>query len=303
MNPSPIVINGMCPLPTARVGSPYSQRFTATGGVAPYQFRLDGSLPAGLELASDGTVKGTPQAPNQSSFEVEVTDATGRSVPKACSIQASLPELPSFRLAAFPATLAPASNGPVVTFELGNPYTLPIEGEFVISNEADTGSLDPAVDRPDPRVRFANGMQNLRFTIPPGTTQVSAPIVSTGTVAALVTVRAVDVSVSGVKILTPPAPRQSRIARAIPVMTDACLATSATGAELRITGYTTTRSLLRAEFTYTAGTQQVTSKIHVSGSAADYFHSDEAVRSGGAFTLSMPLIMEVPARCSRRVSR
>ena len=44
--PSPLVIVGTCPLPQARVGAPYLQRFTASGGVAPYRFRLDGALPA-----------------------------------------------------------------------------------------------------------------------------------------------------------------------------------------------------------------------------------------------------------------
>jgi hypothetical protein len=245
-----------------------------------------------LELSADGVIKGTPLGLNQSSFEVEVSDAIGRSVPMACSIQASLPELPSLRLGAFPSTIPPASTGPVVSLELGRAYALPIQGEFVISNEADTGSLEPNVDRADPRVRFANGLQNMRFTIPAGATQITAPIVSTGTVAALVTVRALDLTAAGVKILTPPAPRQFRIARGVPVLNDACLATTASGAELRITGYTTTRSLERAEFAYTAGTQQLTSNINVAGSAADYFYSDEAVRNGGAFTLSLPLLLE-----------
>jgi hypothetical protein len=101
-----------------------------------------------------------------------------------------------------------------------------------------------------------------------------------------------NLSIAGQSILTPPTPKQFRIARTIPVITDACLGTSATGTELRITGYTTTRQLDRAEFAYTAGTQQRTASIDVSGSAAEYFSSDLSVRNGGAFIISVPLTVE-----------
>jgi hypothetical protein len=70
------------------------------------------------------------------------------------------------------------------------------------------------------------------------------------------------------------------------------MATSAGAAELRITGYSTTRQLNRAEFTYTAGTQQRTDSIDLSGSVAEYFSSDLSVRSGGAFTVSVPFTLE-----------
>ena len=290
--PSPLVITGTCPMPQARLGSAYLQRFTASGGVAPYRFRLDGALPAGLELSPDGTVRGIPLAAGETDFEIEAVDAQGWSIPKSCSIQSSLPELPTFRLSGLPSTAAPATTGPVAAMELSHAYSLPVQGEFVLTIEPDTGSVDPAINRADPRVRFANGEQRLRFTIPAGTVRTTAPIVSTGTVAGLVTVRAMNLSVAGQQILTPPTPGQFRIARAIPAITDACLATSATATEVRITGYSTTRQLGRAEFTYTAGTQQQTASVDVSGSAAEYFTSDLSVRNGGAFTLSVPLTIE-----------
>jgi hypothetical protein len=289
---SPLAIAGTCPMPQAHVGTAYLQRFSASGGVAPYRFRLDGALPAGLELSADGSVRGTPVGVSQTDFEIEAIDANGWSVPKSCSLQVSLPDLPAFRLAAVPSTLAPASNGPVATLELSRAYSLPVQGEFVLSVEPDTGSFEPSINRADPRVRFSNGEQRLRFTIPAGALQATAPIVSTGTVAGLVTVRVMNLSAASQQILTPPTPRQFRVARVVPVITDACLATSAGATELRITGYSTTRQLNRAEFTYTAGTQQRTDSIDVSGSVAEYFSSDLSVRSGGAFTVSIPLTLE-----------
>lgn len=291
INASPLTIQGTCPLPEARVGTAYVQRFTATGGVAPYRFRVDGSLPAGLELALDGTVRGTPLAPSSMEFEIEATDAMGRSVPRRCSLEASLPDFPVFRIETIPATLPAASNGPSVRLELSRAYTMPIQGEFVLTAEADTGSFEPAVNQSDPRVRFSNGERRLRFTIPAGTSQITAPIVSTGTVASLVTVRAISFSAAGHTIPTAPSPKQFRVARTAPVITDACLATVASGPELRLMGYTTTRQLDRAEFSYTAG-QQRTINLNVADSAAEYFSSDASIRNGGSFTLTIPLVLQ-----------
>ena len=281
VNPSALTIVGTCPLPEARIGTPYLQRFTATGGVAPYRFRLEGRLPQGLELASDGTLRGTPLSASATEFEIEVTDALNHIVPKRCSLESSLPDYPTFRIAAIPGTLAAASNGPTLQMELSRAYLFPIQGEFVLTSEADTGSFEEPINQSDPRVRFTNGERRIRFTIPAGATQASTPIVSTGTVASLITLRAINLTTAANSIPTAPAPKQFRVARGVPVLTDACLATTTSGPELRMTGYTTTRQLNRAEFSFTAGTQQKTENFDVSVSAADYFLSDASIRNGG----------------------
>ena len=60
------------------VGTPYTQTVTATGGNPPYSWSLlSGALPAGLSLASSGTISGTPTAPGASGFAVQATDASG----------------------------------------------------------------------------------------------------------------------------------------------------------------------------------------------------------------------------------
>jgi hypothetical protein len=289
VNPSPLVISGTCPLPAAKVGTAYLQRFTASGGTEPYRFRLDGTLPAGLELANDGTVRGIPLAPGDAEFEIEAVDVQGRSVPKLCSIQTTLPELPTFRLDTGAATQPPAANGPTLRFELGRAYNLPIQGELILTAEAETGSADPVINRPDPRVRFANGQQRLRFTVPAGAIQVSAPVISTGTAASVITIRAMNLMAGTTPILTGPSPKQFRVMRAIPVLTEACLATTGTGAELRLTGYTTTRQLDRAEFYYLVGAKEKVLNVDVSAAASEYFASDESVRNGGTFLLTIPI--------------
>jgi hypothetical protein len=64
-------------LPAATTGSPYSATLTAAGGTAPYTWSITaGTLPPGLTLdASTGVISGTPSAPGNASFTVEVTDS------------------------------------------------------------------------------------------------------------------------------------------------------------------------------------------------------------------------------------
>ncbi|MDN5848790.1 MAG: putative Ig domain-containing protein [Nitrococcus sp.] len=65
-------------LPPGVGGVPYSQSFSTNGGVAPYSYALTGgALPAGLTLAADGNLSGTPIASGMFNFDVRVTDSSG----------------------------------------------------------------------------------------------------------------------------------------------------------------------------------------------------------------------------------
>jgi uncharacterized protein YhjY with autotransporter beta-barrel domain len=64
-------------LPAGTIHSAYSGAFSASGGTAPYTFEVTaGSLPAGLTLATDGTLSGTPTTVGSFNFTVTATDAT-----------------------------------------------------------------------------------------------------------------------------------------------------------------------------------------------------------------------------------
>ncbi|MEN5202969.1 putative Ig domain-containing protein [Stenotrophomonas sp. TWI700] len=63
------------PLPSASYATPYSQTFTASGGVGPYSYVISsGALPAGLALDNSGALTGTPTSPGTYNFAVDVTD-------------------------------------------------------------------------------------------------------------------------------------------------------------------------------------------------------------------------------------
>ncbi|EGD09905.1 putative Ig domain-containing protein, partial [Xanthomonas vesicatoria ATCC 35937] len=78
---------GQGTLPPAVNGTAYSQTLTVSGGVAPYRFSVtSGTLPAGLTLAADGTLSGTPSAEGVSNFTITVTDASAASSAQAYSV-------------------------------------------------------------------------------------------------------------------------------------------------------------------------------------------------------------------------
>jgi putative cell wall-binding protein len=64
-------------LPTATVGTAYTQTLAATGGTAPYTWAVTtGTLPTGLTLSTAGVLAGTPTASGTASVTVTATDAT-----------------------------------------------------------------------------------------------------------------------------------------------------------------------------------------------------------------------------------
>lgn len=73
--------------PAATVGAAYSQSLaSASGGAAPYTYAVaSGRLPAGLSLASNGTLSGTPTAGGNFSFTVTATDSSSGTGPFSAS--------------------------------------------------------------------------------------------------------------------------------------------------------------------------------------------------------------------------
>lgn len=143
---APVVITTTS-LPEGTVGSPYVAGLTANGGTPPYTWSLaSGSLPAGLTLAPNGTISGTPTGPRgTSTFTVQATDAT---TPTALSdtkqlsivIHATPTQLiadPAFVRIQFPGVIVSVQNlkarltsgaGPVKTPVVGAPIQFSVAG-------------------------------------------------------------------------------------------------------------------------------------------------------------------------------
>ncbi len=73
-------------LPNATQNAPYSTTLAATGGVGPYTFSANG-LPFGLNMASNGTISGTPNSgPSNWNVNVTVTDSAASSFTQQMSL-------------------------------------------------------------------------------------------------------------------------------------------------------------------------------------------------------------------------
>ena len=70
-------------LPIVEAESPYSFDLSAIGGAPPYRWQVvSGSLPAGMLLLSNGSLRGTPLTPGESAITIQLTDSVNQSVQK-----------------------------------------------------------------------------------------------------------------------------------------------------------------------------------------------------------------------------
>jgi hypothetical protein len=92
VNRGPLSISG-CPLPEAGVGEPYLATISALGGTAPYFFTAQGMLPDGLELSTDGVLRGATAASGSYSFSVLVREGGGQTTVQACTLSVARPAL------------------------------------------------------------------------------------------------------------------------------------------------------------------------------------------------------------------
>ena len=88
-NPHPALTITTNILPIGTVGTLYSQTFTATGGVTPYQWSISsGTKPTGLSLDSNGVFSGVPSMAGTFTFTLLVTgsDSTNASQVMAMTV-------------------------------------------------------------------------------------------------------------------------------------------------------------------------------------------------------------------------
>nr|WP_082647893.1 putative Ig domain-containing protein [Lysobacter antibioticus] len=128
-------------LPAGGVAQVYSQTLTASGGTPGYTFAITtGALPAGLSLASNGTLSGTPTAGGSFNFTATATDSSSGSGPYTGSRAYTL------SIGASTVVLPPTSfAGPTVA----SPYSANINaatgGTAPYSYAVVSGSLPPGM--------------------------------------------------------------------------------------------------------------------------------------------------------------
>jgi hypothetical protein len=176
----------------------------------------------------------------------------------------------------------------------------------------DTAGTDPLVNSTDPLLAFANGQRTATFTIPAGQTRAVVPVVSTGTVASTVNVHIVNLTAAAPVLQTPPS-KTFRIPAAAPSISAACYARTnnenGVQLEFRVTGISNTRELASAQVTIPGlglGKPNIpvpsgflidssdTLSTNIEAIAQGFYSTTGSVRTGGAFTLAIPVNLDTP---------
>jgi hypothetical protein len=124
ISPAAVRLASGCTLPKGTVDVPYSQLLSASGGIAPYRYQLIGQLPAGLALAPDGQIAGTPRSAVSFPFELSVRDAAGTQTAQDCSITVDPPAFDVSSACPLPA----GKTGAAYNAKLPSAYTWSLNG-------------------------------------------------------------------------------------------------------------------------------------------------------------------------------
>jgi hypothetical protein len=149
-----------------------------------------------------------------------------------------------------PPTAPPAQQLPVA-ISVNPPPSVALSGCLIASFVSDA-----AVPVDDPNVRFTQSGRMVPFTIPANSTGIPAsqlPAIQTGTTAGLITVSsALQNCGTGIASTTL---QTIRVNRAAPVITSVEMVRTSGGIEVRVSGYATSREMLRAQFRFTSGAE------------------------------------------------
>ncbi|MFN0106645.1 MAG: putative Ig domain-containing protein [Bryobacteraceae bacterium] len=275
-------------LPSGSVGVAYSASLAASGGVAPlgaWSITV-GALPAGLTLAADGTIGGTPSAAGSTTFTVRITDARGTATLAALSIAIDLPPLPPLSILGLPQTLPPGTQINV-TIQLAQPFPAAVTGTLTLVFEPNAVN-----NADDPAVQFSSGGRTVAFTIPAGQTMGAFPVtplrINSGTVAGTIRIRTATTPPSAVPVPDSTVP----IPRGAPVISTGTAQLGSGTFTLQIDGFSNTREISAATFRLTpvAGAPLSTTEVPVAVVTAftTYYQSAAAAPFGGQFRLTLP---------------
>ena len=278
-------------LPNGMAGVSYTAALSGVG-TAPLSWSISGgSLPDGLALAQDGQITGTPTRLGIFSFNIVLSDGNqpALTVSQGFTVTILAPQLPPVTVTQVGATAASGTQ-PTFGVALAQPYPLDLAGVATLS-------FTPVSGPGDPDVKFANGQTSIPFTIPAGQTAAVPPAglplaFQAGTTAGVITIT-VRFTAGGQPVNPDPAVlRTITVPPAAPVITSVKIATTSTGFNVLVTGYSNTRDISASSFTFTtsSGATLATSQFSVGVSAAfvTWFNSAASANFGGQFLLTMP---------------
>jgi len=181
VNEGPLVIDATSLPPGGRQTQPYSFGFTASGGSAPFSWRVTaGAPPSGLVLDAKGMLSGTPVNAGATVFTVTVQDSSA--TPQTDSHAFTIVILPPLPIVNVSPSSTVIGVGQIVTFNWTSSYASSCTGNGVAGL---VGS--PIATSGTVTVTDANTMGAIGFTVtctgPGGTGTNTAPVAVTSTTA------------------------------------------------------------------------------------------------------------------------
>ena len=279
------------PVSDAILGSAYRTSLQAEGGRGPYVWSLaEGTLPPGISLGGDGSLSGTPSATGVFPVIVRVVDADRGAATRSFTIRVIPARAPNVIFTDLPDIIQPAQQ-PRVRVVLDSPYPVALRGRLALRF-----TPDPGLSVDDPSIRFVTGDRTVDFDVPENSTEAVFPVpqlaLQTGSVAGVidlnVALRAGDLDVTP----TTSAGKSIRIDRTAPVITSLRVNLMAGGFELVITGYSTTREVTSATFTFTPASgsrlESTQATVQTESAARQWFNDTASNGFGGQFTFTQP---------------
>ncbi len=286
-----LTITTASPLPLALANAQLSIPFAASGGTPPYKWSVSGNVPPGLAMQpSSGLLTGVTTLPGSYQISVSVTDSgsNGGQAPAATNFTLEI-AVPNLTLGGLGATSQPATQ-PKVSVSVSAPYSTALTGTLTLTFATSVG-----VD--DPTIAFSTGGRTVGFTIAAGATtatfgQESTLALLTGTNAGTITIQA-SIQVGGVDVTPNPAPQiVTQIAKQVPVITTLTLAPASGGVTVTVSGFSTTRDITQAAFTFSAASgSSLTSSTQTANLASTFtswYASSASAVFGSQFTIAIP---------------
>ncbi len=290
IGPAPITITPAA-LPNGSLGTAYSEQLTASGGAGGYVFSMgSGALPDGITLSSSGLLSGTPAGTGTFSFGVSVTDSKQTTVTQGYQLTINAPPVSTPTVTGVGSTAPPAQQ-PTISLQLGQPYPVLLTGTITLTFAPATGNVN------DPSIQFSTGGRSVSFHIPAGQTtavfSTTSLSIGTGTVAGTITLTLEFFGPDGQNLTPQPAPTQViTIAPQAPVITNVTVNTTSGGIEVDVTGFSNTREMVSATFTFQAASgttlQGGTQTITAGPLFATWYSNPTSDQYGSQFTFAQP---------------
>jgi hypothetical protein len=287
INSAPLTISAPS-FPTGLLGVAYSQTLAASGGRGPYVWSILGaSAPPSFSIDSSGVLSGVPTTVGTYTFTVQVTDQDSNVAQQSVTITILAGTAPGVSIGGLPDIVDPATQ-PTFNVQLGGSYPAPIDGTVTM-----TVVPDPTIGIDDPSIQFFPNGRTLKFTVAANSTTpvFTAPVVAlqTGTVAGTIQL-SVKLASNGIDITPAAAPLSVRVDRKAPRIVSVTATQNASGIQVQIVGYSTTREVTQGTFQFaiSGGGAPLTATVQLADSAKSWFQSQQSTAFGGQFTLTQP---------------